>query len=108
MRIVPLVLCLMTGLALAQPPDLEPVPDGPPLTAQDGDITPLPEVTIRRRGDQVIEEHRINGRLYMVRVEPRRGFPYYLIDTDGDGSLETRYNDLAEGIIVPSWVILSW
>ena len=30
----------------------------------------------------------------MIKVNPARGTPYYLVDTDGDGNLETRFNDL--------------
>jgi hypothetical protein len=67
-----------------------------------------PEVTIVPRGNDVIEEYRIQGRLYMIRVIPRRGVPYYLVDTDGDGNLETRRNELSEDLLVPSWTLFRW
>jgi hypothetical protein len=44
----------------------------------------------------------------MIQIIPNKGVPYFLVDTDGDGNLETRYNDLSNGIMVPAWVILSW
>ena len=67
-----------------------------------------PEVTIIRRQDRTVEEYRINGELYMIKVTPTKGVPYYLMDTDGDGSLETQRNDLDPNILVPSWVIFRW
>lgn len=67
-----------------------------------------PEVTIRRRKDRTVEEYRINNQLYMIKVTPRKGVPYYLMDSDGDGSLETRRNELDPHLLVPSWIIFSW
>ena len=80
-------------------------PDIPPALETGAPIEP--EVTIIRRDEEVIEEYRVNGVLYMVKVTPKVGKPYYLIDGDGDGKMETRsslYNDP----VVPQWVIFSW
>jgi len=66
------------------------------------------QIVIRPRPGERIEEYRVNGRLYMVKVIPRKGPPYYLIDTDGDGSLDTRRDELAPDVAVPSWVIIRW
>ena len=44
----------------------------------------------------------------MIKVTPKKGLPYFLIDSDGDGNLETRHNDLDPGIAIPSWVLLRW
>lgn len=109
MRMLPFVLLFLIATAVAQqpPPDLEPVPDGPPGGATEDDPG-LPEVTIRRLTDAVVKEYRINNRLYMVQVLPKLGLPYFLLDADGDGNLETRYNDLDDGLMIPGWVILSW
>lgn len=107
-----LALLCAVAPALAQesaPANLQPVPDGAPeAQVEPGSETRQPEVTIRRRGEGVIEEYRVNGRLYMVRVVPRRGVPFYLIDSDGDGQLDVRRNDLDDGLMVPSWVLFSW
>lgn len=90
------------------PASLEPIPDGAPDATLEQNI-PAPEVTIRRRGDQgVIEEYRAGGVLYMIKVNPSKGVSYYLVDTDGDGNLETRYNDLQGGMLIPAWVFLRW
>lgn len=58
-----------------------------PPKVQDEQIEP--SVTIREEEGRRVEEYRFNGRVYMVKVTPAAGPPYYFVDTDGDGSLET-------------------
>lgn len=63
-----------------------------------------PQVTITQKGEDKVEEFRIKGRLYMIKVTPPHGKSYYLIDTRGDG-LMRRYDDLSPNFMVPMWVI---
>jgi hypothetical protein len=49
----------------------------------------------------------MNGQLYMIKVTPSIGKPYYLMDSDGDGSLETKSFELDSGA-VPNWILLEW
>ena len=49
-----------------------------------------------------------NGKLYMIKIVPDAGPPYYLLDTDGDGNMDVRRSDLEKGAQVPQWVIFSW
>jgi len=65
-----------------------------------------PEVTITQRDDEMIEEYRVNNQLYMIKVIPKKGYAYYLVDTDGDGRLDTRRNDLIEDVLIPQWTLL--
>ncbi len=67
-----------------------------------------PEVTIIQSDGKRVEEYRVNGQLYMIKVTPRKGPPYYLVDTDGDGVLETRRNDLASNMLTPQWILFRW
>ena len=67
-----------------------------------------PEVTIIRQEESVVEEYRVNGNLYMIKVTPSAGPAYYLIDQDGDGRLESRSNRLSSVDAVPQWVLFSW
>jgi len=104
-------LLVFAGTVPAQDgPDEEPEAVPPPPDIPDplrsGDVIE-PEVTIIRRDDAVIEEYRINGYLYMVKITPSAGRPYYLMDRDGDGSMEYRSGKL-ESPSVPQWVIFSW
>jgi len=66
-----------------------------------------PEITIREAKDRTIYEYRVRGVLYMVKIQPQFGPPYYLIDTDGNGSLDLRDNS-PTNISIPQWVLFSW
>ncbi len=66
------------------------------------------EVVIQSGETRRVEEYRVNGRLFMIKITPRKGPPYYLIDSDGDGVLDSRQDDLDPNMPVPSWVILRW
>jgi hypothetical protein len=83
-------------------PGLAPVPDVPPPGQIDPDLEP--QVVIKHRGKDKVEEYRIKGRLYMIKVTPPRGRPYYLVDSRGDGQLR-RYDDLSPNFMVPMWLI---
>lgn len=67
---------------------------------------PEPEVTITTKGTEIHEEYRLNGQLYMIKVTPRQGKPYYLVDPDGSGQF--RRSELQPRIAVPMWVIKRW
>lgn len=106
------LLCLFSTGLMAQDPPPPPSPDAdalppPPMPADEREGIE-PEVTIIRKADRTVEEYRIGGELYMIKITPRRGVPYYLVDTDGDGSLETRRNELDPKLLIPSWIIFRW
>ena len=107
-RLFPLLLLLVVATGRAQdarPPDLEPLPEAPapPPGVADEDVGE-PEVTIQQRGEDTYEEFRLNGQLYMIRVTPRNGVPYYLVDPAGTGSF-ARQDGLGADIRPPMWVI---
>jgi hypothetical protein len=66
-----------------------------------------PEITIIESGDQVIYEYRVRGQLYMVRIQPQFGPPYYLFDTNGDGVLDAQ-DPSPQNISIPQWVLFEW
>jgi hypothetical protein len=109
-KLLCILLLSFTLPALAEQTALEPLPDAapPPPTGLSTDDGLEPEVSITKRDDAVIHEYRMNGQLYMVKVIPVRGFPYYLIDSDGDGSLDSRHREMDPGLVVPSWMIYRW
>jgi len=88
--------------------EFTPVPEPPvlPDPVESGEELE-PEITIIRRDDAIITEYRVNGNLYMVKIVPEFGPPYYLIDRDGDGIMEGR-TSIYDDIIVPQWVLFSW
>jgi hypothetical protein len=77
-----------------------PVPDGAP-TAKD---IAEPQITIRNKGRERVEEYRLYGKLYMIRVIPPKGKPYYLIDQTGRGQF-TRHDGPVAPEAVPQWVV---
>jgi hypothetical protein len=88
--------------AVPPPPKMEPVPEiAPPPGVSDADMEP--QVTITHRGQDKIEEYRIKGTVYMVKVTPRIGKPYYLIPSPSGQMV--RHNDLSPNFVVPMWMI---
>jgi hypothetical protein len=91
-----------------KPPTLQPIPEPPPPPpGMELDPGLEPQVTIQRRGTETVEEFRLNGRLYMVKVTPSHGKPYYLVDNVGRGEF-TRLDSYDTGTRPPMWVIHQW
>jgi hypothetical protein len=96
--------------------DLEKPPPIPPENIADVPIPPKiqgeqiePTVTIREEEERLIEEYRFNGQVYMVKITPKGGIPYYYIDTDGDGRLELDMDQQALNPVQPVyWKIKEW
>jgi hypothetical protein len=63
-----------------------------------------PQVTITPPKDAVIEEYRVGNKLYMIKIIPKVGPPYYLIDDQGDGKF-VRQESLDSGFRPPRWVL---
>lgn len=78
----------------------------PALAAEDTESSG--EVVIGEPEQARIDEFRINGQLYMIRVTPKKGPSYYLVDSDGDGNLESHRNELSPNLLIPSWVLKRW
>lgn len=109
------------GLSAAEPdtptkPKFEELPEPPPLPKNyRGDPPPPasapapaadelePEITITTRGGDRYEEYRIRGQLYMIKVTPAKGAPYYLVDQEGRGQFSR--SELAPRESIPMWVI---
>ena len=102
---------LGVSVATSAQEGLQEIPEAappPPAVIQDGQELE-PDVTIIQRKDAQVEEYRMNGKLYMVKVTPIVGPAYFLQDSDGDGKFETRFNDARNSALeVPKWVIFSW
>lgn len=105
-----LALCVAAAALPAagqRPADLQPLPEPPPPPPGIADPSLEPQVTIVRRGEDKVEEYRVKGKLYMMKVTPPHGKPYYLVDEQGDGTWARR--DATEtGLRVPMWVILNF
>jgi hypothetical protein len=108
--ILPLFLSLALnapGVSAAQEQDVPEPPELPlPEVVVDGEVIE-PEVTIIKQEEGTIYEYRINGQLYMVKIQPDAGPPYYMVDRDGDGEFDSRSND-PTNITVPQWILMRW
>src|SRR5215216_2299794 len=105
MRRPVLLLAFLAFSAAAQqgkPPPLEPTPEARP-PAEPG--VEEPEIRIPVPDGDKVEPIREGGRVVMVKVTPKGGKPYYLVDTTGQGNW-TRRDTLDDGIRVPMWPIL--
>lgn len=90
----------------AAPASAVPAASGIPRTINIQDAAPADEagVTITKQAEQTIEEFRMGGRLYMIKVTPKNGIPYYLVDDRGDGKF-ARQESLDSGFRPPQWII---
>ena len=110
MRTLLASLLLLAALpVVAQQKDLQPLPAVPPpppgMEAFDEALEP--QVTIVRNKKETREEFRANGKLYMIKVTPSVGKPYYLIDNQGNGQFVE--SSIPHPVTKPPmWVIHSW
>jgi hypothetical protein len=97
MRTVPVLMATLAGVLLA---GCATMGDDPTASLEGAEVT-----TRMVDGDQV-EEYRVQGQLQVVKVTPRRGKAYYLIDRNGDGRLDS---SKGEGPVSPvMWKLFEW
>ena len=127
--ILGLVAALWTGAGLARAQDQERDPAAPPpippidapraVPDEDVPIPPKvlderdrlePTVQISQDADNnLVEEYSLDGRVYMVKITPKVGLPYYYLDDDGDGQLELTERDRAANPVKPVyWKVKEW
>jgi hypothetical protein len=108
-----LLVVAFAGSALAQtqarprPPGTTPLEEPPPPPRIEFDPALEPQVTLRTEGEQTIQEFRVKGKLFMMRVTPKHGRPYIMIDHKGDGQF-ARQDGLDSGVRVPQWVLVEF
>ena len=85
--------------------DVPALPDARPPAMEILDDSIQPQVTIRKREGDTVEEYRVNGRLYKIKVIPEHGVPYILVDHKGDGNFVPLDTPGTPGLSVPMWVI---
>ena len=89
----------------AKPP---PIPPPLPIKIQDEQFEPMVRI-ITSEKDELIEEYSSSGRVYMVKVTPAHGKPYFYMDIDGDGQLELQDQDDAFSPTKPVvWKVKEW
>ncbi len=76
------------------------------LRVTDADIQP--SVTLKEFDNRTVEEYRINNNVYMIRITPSVGAPYYLVDQDGSGDMSWSRGPPGPNLQVPQWTLFRW
>lgn len=94
------------SVARERPPGTVPLDEPPPPPALvETDPALAPQVTTRTGNEgEVVQEYRVNGKLFMERITPRRGKPYVVMHDRGDGAMMRQDNtlDILRG---PQWTL---
>ena len=92
-------------------PDSIRVPPPPPISGPDAaaaeESNLEPQISIIEKDGEEIQEYRVNGKLYKIKVKPKVGPEYELIDDDGSCAMKHQDN-MGPNIKVPQWVIKQW
>jgi len=95
--------------SLEKPPQLDAVPEPPDVNAVNKDDGTEPTVTIRQdESNSKIEEYRVHGKLYAVRVTPKVGAPYTMVDPDGTGTMVRADDRAGVSVRPPRWVLFEF
>ncbi len=94
----------LSAYAAERPAQLQPLEDvPPPPKVLEGEPMEEPQITIRKKGEDTIEEYRVHGELYMMKVTPKSGVPYYLHKEDqGSDWVNVGPNP---PLSVPKWIL---
>jgi hypothetical protein len=76
------------------------------LRVTDADIRP--SVTLKQYDNRTVEEYSVNNHLYMLKITPSVGAPYYLVDQDGSGDMSWRRGPPGPNLQVPQWTLIRW
>jgi len=88
------MLYLISFLLFSIPLQAEEQPQRPEVSP--GNV-PEGEIVIRTGKVLTLHEYRRNGQVYKVKVIPKKGRPYYIVDSNGDGELDQM-----------QWILMSW
>lgn len=103
---IPAALAAMAAITLAVGAGAQTGLGSLDLRLHDSDLSPA--ITVREAENRTLEEFRVNGNLYMVKVTPTVGAPYYLVDQDGSGDMNLHRGGSDTNIQIPQWALLSW
>jgi len=85
------------------PTDLQPLEDIPPPAISNDQNADEPEITIVKKNGESIEEYRVHGQLYMMKITPAHGAPYYMHKEDQNGGwLNDGPN---QPLSIPKWTL---
>lgn len=96
-------------LGFAEETDPKPFPEPPelPPSIQSGEEM-QPDITIIKKGKETVQEYRRNGQVYMIKIIPQIGPAYYMLDTNGDGKMDVKKNDMDKNSTINQWLLFEW
>lgn len=111
-------LTSIASMAVAEPLAPPPPPPPPPAPELMPGVPPAPPgvqsgqmlepgVRIIQTEKETVFEYRNGPHLYMVKVIPRGGRPYYFFDSNGDGQLDYQEND-PRAARINQWTLFTW
>lgn len=108
MKRIVLLAVLLPLCAVAAPTVDAPPPPPVPAAAIEAPGDEV-EVRIVEEKEATIAEYRSHGKLFMIKVTPKVGAPYFLIDKEGKGKFD-RGDSPANGpaFVVPRWVLFEF
>ena len=105
---LPLLVLYLTIWNISFADETQILEDATPVESTfESDFLNEPEVTIRKDGESILEEYRINGNLYMIKITLEGVPPYYLYKETADGGW-LRSNSISAPLIVPQWVVFEF
>ena len=73
--------------------------------AKDANGAPAPTVSVRKQGDDTVEEYRQDGRITMIKITPKNGLPQTFVSST-DGKL---VRDVKQGPVDPVYfTVYQW
>ena len=67
-----------------------------------------PEINIQQFDNREVQEYSVNDQVYMIKITPKVGSPYYLVDPDGTGEMEYKRDTLGLEVNPPRWTLFRW
>lgn len=92
-------------MAAGEAQELETIDEFTPPAITNEDIT-KPEITVIEKDGDTIEEYRVNGQLYMMKITPKHGKPYYMHKEDSEGGW--RIMGPNEPLSIPKWTLFTF
>lgn len=103
-----LAVSTFCGCAIVIAPAAQPQPSMGDLDLRVTEADIAPQVNVRDFENRTVEEYSVNNNLYMVKVTPTVGAPYFLVDNDGSGDMEWNRGQPGHDLQVPQWTLMSW
>ena len=67
-----------------------------------------PEINIQQFDNREVQEYSVNDHVYMVKITPVAGSPYYLVDPNGTGEMEYKRDTMGLEVNPPQWTLFRW